>query len=126
VGRLLARIFSTDDPVYQKVQRGIVAALRLLLLEKVRELKVFTLLRLSCIFSTDDPVYRCSAALWPPRACCCWEGQSKLGCSLFPSHSFVQQRPGESQSALQRGGLALAALSLAALNTGTSLVLRCT
>lgn len=36
VGRLLARIFSTEDPVYQKVQRGVVAALRLLLLEKVR------------------------------------------------------------------------------------------
>ncbi len=35
VGRLLARIFSTEDPVYQKVQRGVVAALRLLLLEKV-------------------------------------------------------------------------------------------
>lgn len=34
VGRLLARIFSTEDPVYQKVQRGVVAALRLLLLEK--------------------------------------------------------------------------------------------
>lgn len=37
VGRLLARIFSTEDPVYQKVQRGVVAALRLLLLEKVRK-----------------------------------------------------------------------------------------
>ena len=35
VGRLLARLYSVDDPVYQKVQRGVVAALRLLLLEKV-------------------------------------------------------------------------------------------
>ncbi len=35
VGRMLARFYSVDDPVYQKVQRGVVAALRLLLLEKV-------------------------------------------------------------------------------------------
>jgi hypothetical protein len=35
-GRLLSRIFNTDDPVFQEIQCGIVAALRLLLLEKVR------------------------------------------------------------------------------------------
>lgn len=71
VGRLLARIFSTEDPVYQKVQRGVVAALRLLLLERVR-LLLCPLLTVQQVFW---PGHACCSGAWlPPCACCCWTG----------------------------------------------------